>query len=248
MKAITILDAIDTKKGLAMLNKRFRWLDYWQMFIKRGIRLPLNYFLNAHLFDLIRNTDTHTWLPKELFEEQPQNFSSGVLYMTSWTNEIRRTYKILHNNYHIDKDYVFIDIGCGKGKVCLLWGLLEERRKQTVEIIGIDYYKQFINIAEQNYLKIFGNKGHFKHTDATEFDFRKIGKPIVAYLYNPFDEKILERVLANLPLETIVIYNNPVHQQTITKNGFELLYEHAGWHPNAHTSIFIKSKSTQQPL
>ena len=237
---------------MAMTNAKkesnFGWLDYWRMFLKRGIRLPLNYFLNAHLFDLIHKTDTHTWLPKELYVEQPLNFSSGALYMTSWSNEIRRSYHTLLKNNHLKEPYTFIDMGSGKGKVCLLWTLLEKNRKENTEIIGIDYYREFINIAEKNHTKMFGTKGRFIYGDATEFDFLKIKTPLIVYLYNPFNEIILEKVANNLPIQTIIIYNNPVYRQTLIKSGIELLYEHFGWHPNADTSIYIKTKPTQQQL
>ncbi len=223
--------------------------DYWRMLRKRGLRLPINYFLNAHLFDLIRRTDTHTWLPKEHYLEHPPNFESGVFYMTSWTNEIRRSFFILNKLNLLSDPYVFIDIGCGKGKVCLTWQLLEQKyQRKHPQIIGIDYYEPFIKIAKQNFLTVFRTEGKFYLADATSFDFSGLNARLIVYLYNPFDDSIMDRVLKNLPVNTVVIYNNPVHSSTFVENGFEVIYEHLGWHPNAQTIIFTNTKPTSSQL
>jgi len=53
------------------------------MWRARGIRLPLQYFFQNHLFDLINGTDTHFRLEKKDYKGQPEGFESGVLYMSS---------------------------------------------------------------------------------------------------------------------------------------------------------------------
>ena len=67
------------------LEYNFGLKDYYKMLIRRGACLPITYFLECHLFDLIRGTDTHTWFPKEL--EKDTNWSvnckDGVFYMSS---------------------------------------------------------------------------------------------------------------------------------------------------------------------
>ncbi|HYV76416.1 MAG TPA: hypothetical protein VFB24_19365, partial [Candidatus Binatia bacterium] len=54
--------------------------------------------------------------------------------------------------------------------------------------------------------------------DAREFDFP--AEPIVLYLFNPFPEHVLGRVLANLheslrmePRDVIVVYHNLIHER-----------------------------------
>lgn len=222
-------------------------IDYWRMLLKRGMRLPINYFLNAHLFDLIHKTDTHTWLPKEAHIEKPPNFQEGTFYMTSWSSEIRRSFDALLERDLLNEDYVFMDIGCGKGKVCLTWQLLDEKNSnKKATIIGIDYYEPLIDIARKNHLRVFRTEGNYSVADATSFDFKNTKKRLVAYLYNPFSESILKKVADNFPSNTIVIYNNPVHSNTLTECGFEIIYEHSGWHQNTQTLIFIKSGATHR--
>nr|WP_315194007.1 methyltransferase domain-containing protein [uncultured Aquabacterium sp.] len=231
------------------MNKKqiFGPIDYWRMLVKRGMRLPINYFLNAHLFDLIHKTDTHTWLPKEAHIEKPPNFQEGTFYMTSWSSEIRRSFDALLERDLLNEDYVFMDIGCGKGKVCLTWQLLDEKNNNNkATIIGIDYYEPLIDIARKNHLQVFKTDGNYSVEDATSFDFKKTKKRLVAYLYNPFSESILKKVADNFPSNTIVIYNNPIHSKTLTECGFEVIYEHSGWHQNTQTLIFIKADAAHR--
>jgi SAM-dependent methyltransferase len=215
--------------------------DYLRMFRKYGLRLPFNYFINAHLFDLIHRTDTHTWLPKHCYTETPLNFDSGVLYMSSWTSEIVRSFTVLERRHVLSKPYVFIDVGCGKGKACLTWAM---RRKNShnrpIRIVGIDYYKPLVDVAKRNFKKVFNTEGEFYVANAENFDFRRFNALLVVYLYNPFDRPIIERLLEKLPLGTVVIYNNPVHGEAFLKYGFTLLHETHGWHPNVCSMIFKK--------
>jgi SAM-dependent methyltransferase len=225
-----------------MLSRKsgFSIKDYWRMFVARGIRLPIYYFLQSHLFDLIYKTDTHTWLPKENYEEVPKNFEHGVLYMCSWTSEVKRIFKIvqtiLGNEF---SDYTFLDIGCGKGKVAIIWNCECRKRGVKQSIYGIDYYKSFIKIAQQNHQRIFNEQGNYLHLDATQINQSDFGERLIVYLYNPFDEIILGKVLDNLiMLKTIIIYNNPVHSNLLLEKGWNVVHQHSGFHPNQHTIIY----------
>ena len=238
---------IDPEAPLQQTKKpiKFGIHDYWRMFLKRDFRLPISYFFNAHLFDLLHNTDTHTWLPKELYTEKPQNFNSGVLYMTSWTNEIRRSFKALHKLNLLSQEYIFIDIGCGKGKVILTWGLLEKKYlKKMRRKIGIEFYNPLLTVAKENYFKTFGIQGEFYLEDATKFNFTKFSQRLIVYLYNPFDESIMRLVLMNLPIGTIVIYNYPINFYLFVNSEYQILYKHNGFHCNSQTNIYIKVKPT----
>ncbi len=213
------------------------------MLLKRGPRLPVAYFLNAHLFDLQHGTDTHAWVPKEQYEERPQNFEGGVLYMTSWTSEIGEVFNALRQLKILSEPYTFLDVGCGKGKVCIAWRLLESNEaKRANRIIGIDYYDQFIELARRNFRAVFKSEGDFRLADATAFDFTALDDRLIVYLYNPFDESIMKQMLEHLPANTVVIYNNPVHASLFREPEFRVLHRRHGWHPNAQTTIFLKTK------
>ena len=61
-----------------MVEPGFSFKDYYRMYKSRGLRLPVYYFFENHLFDLLNNTDTNVWLPKIHYSEKPKNFSNGV--------------------------------------------------------------------------------------------------------------------------------------------------------------------------
>jgi SAM-dependent methyltransferase len=213
--------------------------DYWSMLKAKGPRLPINYFLHAHLFDLRYRTDTHRWLPKDSFEERPRNFEHSVLYMCSWTGEVRRAFRrtreLLGEGF---RSYAFADIGCGKGKVVLVWRQECARAGLSQPLWGIDYYGRFIEIARANCRRMFGDDGQFLCGDATSMELPGLGQPLIAYMYNPFDEQVLRQVVSRLSRSpSLIIYNNPVHARTILEFGYRAVDERRGFHPNAQTTI-----------
>ena len=62
-------------------------LSYWRMF-KSG-PAPTARLFSGLLFDLRHGTETHIWLPKADYRDQPPNFEHGTFYMASWTSVIR---------------------------------------------------------------------------------------------------------------------------------------------------------------
>jgi SAM-dependent methyltransferase len=213
------------------------------MLLRGKVRLPFFFFFNAHLFDIFHRTDTHTWLPKELFLERPKNFDDAILYMASWTSEIKRSFFALMSRRLFDKTYVFVDVGCGKGKACLLWKLLDRRYgNSSCRVVGIDFYEPFINIAKANHRLVFpGVEVHdFYQEDAVSFNYVQFRHRLIVYLYNPFNERIIVEVIKRIPINTIIIYNNPVHRTSFATSKFRTIYSHFGWHPNLNTIMFEK--------
>lgn len=218
----------------------FGLADYWRMLKARGPRLPIAYFLEAHLFDLRHGVDTHRWLPKDEFEETPENFEHGVLYMVSWTSAVRRAFRFVRARLGARfEGYAFLDIGCGKGKVVLAWTRECRRAGLSQAIHGLDYYAPFVELARANHRRMFGSEGSFVCGDATKLQPGRFGKKLIVYLYNPFDRPILEAVLDRLAgTDTIVVYNNPLHADALTAKGWALVHETRGFHPNTWTMIF----------
>ena len=91
------------------------------MYKKYGIRLPIDYFLENHLFDLINKVDTHKRVLKEDYVDKPENLEAGVMYMSSFKSIIFKSLNFIFNTETFFNEYDLIDIGCGKGKVLLVW-------------------------------------------------------------------------------------------------------------------------------
>jgi hypothetical protein len=214
--------------------------DYWRMFRARGPRLPISYFLNCQLFDWRHGTDTHARLMADGYDPQFHGIDQGHAYMCSWTGEIRRMFRELRTMLGDEfASHGFVDVGCGKGKVVLVWRQECERLKLAQAIHGIEHYAPLLDIARDNYRRVFADEGSFVLGDATSEDFSRFGNRLILYLYNPFGEPILRRMLSRLPgLQVFIVYNNPVHARVIEAAGFRVCFEGQGYHPNARTSVF----------
>jgi SAM-dependent methyltransferase len=208
----------------------------------RGPRLPIGYFLNAQLFDLRFGVETHQRLAKDRFESRPQNFDHGVLYRCSWTSEVRWVFERLRSRLaEASADRAFVDVGCGKRKAVLVWTRLCRAAGVGQDIRGIDYYAPFVEVAARNHERIFREQARFELADAAAYDFEGIRKPLILYLYDPFDEALMVRVLER-PKGTpaIIAYNNPVHLSVVECAGFSLLERKRGFHPNADTALLAR--------
>ncbi len=111
-------------------------------------------------------------------------------------------------------DYVFIDLGAGKGLPLLL---AAEYSFQS--ITGVEYSKALVETANQNieaYRRQTGSDDRIQCIwgDATDFKFPD--QPTILYLFNPFQGKVMDRVVANVekslrtaPRDLWVVYVNP---------------------------------------
>ena len=220
----------------------FSYLDYYKMYKAKGWYLPYKYFFENHFFDLKRQVDTHSTVQKNEFEEI-ENLNHGVHYACSWESTIKKSFNevslILKNRI---EHFSFLDIGCGKGKVPIVWKEISQKEKLKLDIYGIDYSKKLIQIAENNFLSLFKKKGNFICVDITKLNFNEFSKKkFVIYLYNPFNEivflKLLD-LLENFPV--CIIYVHPIYDNVLKSKNFNLKYQFTGKHPTETFSIYLK--------
>lgn len=113
-----------------------------------------------------------------------------------------------------------LDIGCGKGLLLLFFSSLSFDR-----VSGIEYDEKLYRLAITN-LRHISKTVKVYLTDALDFTMYKDYDTF--YLYNPFDERILEKCIRQLisslelrPRKITVIYCNPVYGDCLKKNGFK---------------------------
>ena len=220
-----------------MVEPEFSFKDYYRMYKSRGLKLPVYYFFENHLFDLLNNTNTHVWIPKTHYSEKPKNFSDGVFYMSSWTSVVKDSTKKALMMLKEKGNIQLIDIGCCKGKVLCIWERMFKKSK--VRIVGVDYSEELIRISKKN-LEILKSKNTslFK-MDALDLDPVSIEDKLLIYIYNPFSDNILDKFLKKIEPKTVAIaYINPVHTKCFKKHNFNLVYRKKGWHPNVSYNIY----------
>lgn len=114
------------------------------------------------------------------------------------------------------KDYCFIDYGSGKGRGLFLASAYPFRK-----IIGVEYSEELHRAAERNI-------GIYRSADQRCFDIQSVcadasifelpHDPTLCFMYNPFDELLMERTarkiegsLAQAPRDFCVAYLNAEH-------------------------------------
>jgi predicted RNA methylase len=93
---------------------------------------------------------------------------------------------------HLTPEDVFVDLGCGKGRVVFFMSL-----KKLKKIIGVELDKKLIDIARKNLVNFKANKTpiEFVNEDAAALDAKE---GTVFFMYNPFGFKTLEEALENI--------------------------------------------------
>ena len=125
-----------------------------------------------------------------------------------------RPFRLMMKQLDLPAGSVFIDIGCGMGRVLLLASRYPFKR-----LVGIDLSPQLCEIAERNMNmlpRVGSNLPYEIHAeDVTEYDFKPDEN--VFFLYNPFDETImvaflnaLESSIDRAPRPVWLIYLKPL--------------------------------------
>ena len=120
------------------------------------------------------------------------------------------------------RDFVFVDLGSGKGRTLLMASDYPFRR-----IVGVELLPALHRAAQENLSKYRSESQKCFAIeaicgDATEFDFPN--EPTVLFLFNPFPEAGLRRVMGNLenslrehPRKTYVLYHNALLEQVLSE-------------------------------
>ncbi len=132
----------------------------------------------------------------------------------------------LAGDFHLDfSQFVFIDIGSGKGRALLLAADYPFKR-----IIGVELLPALHRMAEENIAKYQSESQkcfaiESVCADAREFSFP--AEPMLLYLFNPLPETALRQMLANLessllehPRPACVLYHNPLLEQVLADSSF----------------------------
>jgi hypothetical protein len=125
-----------------------------------------------------------------------------------------------HSDFH---SFVFLDLGSGKGRTLLMASDYPFRR-----IVGVELLPALHQDAREN-LKQYRSESQKCFAlesicaDATEFTFPE--EPTLLYLFNPFPEAGLKRMIANLeqslrdhPRVVFVLYHNPLLEHVLSES------------------------------
>jgi SAM-dependent methyltransferase len=125
------------------------------------------------------------------------------------------------------KDFNFVDIGCGKGRAVYV----AEYCGYT-NLTGIELDKELVEEAKEN-LKLYPFKRKesaivFVHENALDYAYKN--KPAVYFLFNPFNEailrKVLETIIQSTQSETWFVYMNPLFPKPFAEHKIPIIKEY----------------------
>lgn len=137
----------------------------------------------------------------------------------------RRIFRIL-DSLHLGSSDIFLDLGCGKGRVTCCASLYP-----ISEAIGVEDVAELCAIAERNVMRLRGKRTQATifHGKAQEFEYTKA---TAIYMFHPFGPNTLTAVLSRLekglrtnPRNLRIVYVNPVHECVLKEAKWLELYD-----------------------
>lgn len=165
-------------------------------------------------FDLKYGTDTGGVEPLWKFKICSPNARFGASYQATQEEELAVAVNFLDEDL---KAFTFIDLGCGKGRT-----LLVATKFGFKQVIGVEFVAELAEIARRNLAKMRTANAVVLHADAADFHFPDSDS--VIYLYNPFSQEVLRKVVANLreccSKRLYVMYKFPQCAEVFDSSGF----------------------------
>jgi hypothetical protein len=146
----------------------------------------------------------------------------GTPYQPTKIARLKNIFRELRINFG---DYVFLDLGSGKGRALLIASEFRFKR-----IIGVEVLSELHLISEKNiraYRSTTQKCGAIESKCCDAALYQMPPENMVLFLSNPFEHPIVSRVLTNLrkslqshPREVYFVYHLPVCHDLIIQSGF----------------------------
>lgn len=208
------------KKGMTLKRLLTRFRETGPL---RAAKIAYN-GLEGIWFDLVHGTDTFQRVPLDQLILPPDNRDHARKYDPSPVGPFRRILAGLS----VRPSDVFVDFGCGKGRVLLLASHFPFRR-----VVGVEFSSELCAVARAN-VEAYSRRRRVRApievvpADAARFPIQD--DFTFFYFFNPFDELIMRSVFANiagswrrLPRRMIVIYYVPLWRAAIEDLGIFIL-------------------------
>ena len=178
------------------------------------------------LFDKKYNVKTLGKVPVKELGLTEEEAAHAVYYQPSPIKTLRRILNIIG----VNRNFIFIDLGCGLGRTLVVAAEFEFAAVYGVELSEKLFKGLRDNVNSLNKAGLKTKNFNALLLDAKDFTFPR--SDTILYLYNPFSESVLRKVLENLKAmheETgkcvYIIYFNPKHKNVLSEfDQFRLVY------------------------
>jgi 16S rRNA G966 N2-methylase RsmD len=189
--------------------------------------------IEDHLFDIRYGVDTCTWSHLDKLTIDYGSKERGISYQPSRVMALRKLFNIIRPM--TPSDSVLVDFGCGKGRVLFVASEFGIR-----EVRGVEFAHELCEIAVKNsavYKSKTGVETQYRIIESDAANYTINREENLFFLYNPFDEVILRKVLCNIaasleiqPRKIWIIYHNPKYAHVIEQQeDLEPLREFSFW-------------------
>ncbi len=180
------------------------------------------YVRRAEAFDKKHNVETAREVRLHELKIDSPNVKHGVFYAGTDPKSFRHIFDVLQINL---ENFVFIDLGSGKGRA-----LLMASERPFKKIIGVEFSKELNEIARKNIVSFTNSEQKCRDVEALCQDatlFVPPPEPCIFYVFNAFHAGIVAEVLENIERscsensrDIYFIYANPVHIEVLRENSF----------------------------
>lgn len=143
----------------------------------------------------------------------------------------RSIFRIL-DRMNLQPDDVFVDIGCGKGRIVCCAARFKIRKA-----VGVDLDGALCRIARENAQRLRGRVADIEiiHAPAQECDYTQCTQ---FFLFNPFGEQTLRQVVSVIsrsiqeqPRPVQIVYVNPAYDHVLAQHPRFVLADRWRWRP-----------------
>lgn len=171
-------------------------------------------------FDERWGTDTGGKIRLDQLSIDSRNDIFGVRYDPTPPNVCLEALRLLPIRY---EDFVFVDLGAGKGRVLLIASTFPFKR-----VVGVEFAKELVDTARRNLHLCKCDRAEVLCMDAAEYDFPS--ENLVVYLFNPFSHPLMERIFSRLfermksRQAIYVVYFNPLFSDVFRSRTEEIAH------------------------
>lgn len=177
---------------------------------------------DSHPFDLKYGTDTSGTIEPEVLDTPDEKAAHAARYQAAIVEVFIDILKGLAIPY---EEFLFVDLGSGKGRSLLLASHFPFK-----EILGVELSPSLHRIACRN-IEIYRDSQQKCHNISSRCDdaanYEIPNENIVFYLFNPFDGHVMHSVLSNIEYsvqryarDIYIAYLNPVYRDIFDRSRF----------------------------
>lgn len=181
-----------------LLHKILRVIKIWCVgFIEQAG----NIFYD-HMYDKRLGIETMEFVPHR---DNLSKYKDATIYEPTPYRKLEKIF----SSVPMSANDIFIDLGCGKGRIILL-----AATKKIRKVIGVELNVGIANVAEENLkkMKIPHVPVEIIQIDSTQYKF---SNETIIYMYNPFGSRTILEIMNNIkssltknPRNVRIIYSN----------------------------------------